>query len=168
MTEQPRKLSRRDAIKLLGAAAGASVLASLPTKWTKPEITTGVLPAHAQTSACSYAVFIEVLSNDGTLGFSVSQGPSPDQSWSSPGAAGSTAFWHCQSGCLEIDLILNSGISASASVQITTYNHSPFTLNFDNSIIANQYHEILVDMATGDYVLNYAQPPQGFQCLWAG
>lgn len=50
MTEQPKKLSRRDAIKVLGAAAGASVLATLPTKWTKPEITAGVLPAHAQTS----------------------------------------------------------------------------------------------------------------------
>lgn len=58
MTEQSKKLSRRDAIKLLGAAAGASVLASLPTKWTKPEITTGVLPAHAQTPAC-YDLVIE-------------------------------------------------------------------------------------------------------------
>ena len=51
MTEQPKKLSRRDAIKLIGAATGASLLASLPTKWTKPEVTAGVLPAHAQTSS---------------------------------------------------------------------------------------------------------------------
>ena len=51
MTDQtPRKLSRRDALKILGAAAGASVLANLPSKWTKPEIAAGVLPAHAQTS----------------------------------------------------------------------------------------------------------------------
>ena len=50
MPEPSKKLSRRDAIKLIGAAAGASVLASLPTKWMKPEITTGVLPVHAQTS----------------------------------------------------------------------------------------------------------------------
>jgi len=49
MTNQ-KKLSRRDAIKLLGAATGASLLANLPSKWNKPELTGGVLPAHAQTS----------------------------------------------------------------------------------------------------------------------
>jgi hypothetical protein len=47
----PKKLSRRDAIKLLGAAAGATLLANLPSKWSKPALTSGVLPAHAQTSA---------------------------------------------------------------------------------------------------------------------
>lgn len=46
-----KKISRRDAIKLLGAAAGASVLANLPTKWKTPQIASGVLPAHAQTSS---------------------------------------------------------------------------------------------------------------------
>jgi len=50
MTE--KKLSRREAIKLLGAAAGASVLADLPRKWSKPSLKGGVLSAHAQTS-CS-------------------------------------------------------------------------------------------------------------------
>lgn len=45
-----KKISRRDAIKLLGAITGASVLANLPSKWSTPEITRGVLPAHAQTS----------------------------------------------------------------------------------------------------------------------
>jgi hypothetical protein len=44
------KLSRRDALKLLGAAAGASVLANLPSEWSTPQLTAGVLPAHAQTS----------------------------------------------------------------------------------------------------------------------
>lgn len=46
-----KKFSRRDALKILGAVAGASVLANLPSKWTKPEIAGGVLPAHAQTSS---------------------------------------------------------------------------------------------------------------------
>jgi hypothetical protein len=46
----PKKLTRRDAIKILSAAAGASVLANLPSKWSSPELTSGVLPAHAQTS----------------------------------------------------------------------------------------------------------------------
>lgn len=45
------KISRREAIKLLGAAAGASVLANLPSKWSKPELTGSTLPAHAQTSS---------------------------------------------------------------------------------------------------------------------
>src|SRR5687768_4936568 len=46
-----KKLSRRDAIKLLGAATGATLLANLPSKWSTPELTQGVLPAHAQTSS---------------------------------------------------------------------------------------------------------------------
>jgi hypothetical protein len=51
MANKPVKgVSRRDALKLLGAAAGASVLANLPSKWNTPELTAGVLPAHAQTS----------------------------------------------------------------------------------------------------------------------
>jgi hypothetical protein len=51
MTEQPhKKLSRRDALKVLAAAAGATALANLPNKWSKPGIEVGVLPAHAQTS----------------------------------------------------------------------------------------------------------------------
>jgi hypothetical protein len=45
-----KKLSRRDAIKLLGAATGATLLANLPSKWSKPSLMSGVLPAHAQTS----------------------------------------------------------------------------------------------------------------------
>jgi hypothetical protein len=49
MTEQ-KKLSRRDAIKLLGAVTGATVLANLPSKWKTPEMVSGVLPVHAQTS----------------------------------------------------------------------------------------------------------------------
>lgn len=45
-----KKLSRRDAIKLLGAVTGATLLANLPSKWSKPLLASGVLPAHAQTS----------------------------------------------------------------------------------------------------------------------
>jgi hypothetical protein len=51
MADKPvKELSRRDALKLLGAAAGATVLANLPSKWSTPALTAGVLPAHAQTS----------------------------------------------------------------------------------------------------------------------
>jgi hypothetical protein len=46
-----KKLSRRDAMKLLGAAIGGAALANLPSKWNTPEMTSGVLPAHARQSA---------------------------------------------------------------------------------------------------------------------
>lgn len=48
--EPEKKISRRDAIKLLGAAIGAAMAANLPGKWSKPEAISGVLPVHAQTS----------------------------------------------------------------------------------------------------------------------
>jgi len=50
MTEKSKKLSRRDAIKILAAATGAGVLANIPSKWTKPGMEFGALPAHAQGS----------------------------------------------------------------------------------------------------------------------
>jgi hypothetical protein len=67
--EPPTKLSRRDAIKLLGAAAGASVLANLPSKWSTPQLAAGVLPAHAQTSELHSLSCDDLLQtlNSGTL-----------------------------------------------------------------------------------------------------
>ncbi len=51
-----KRMSRRDAMKILGAAAGASVLAGLPSKWSKPELAAGALPAHAQTTGVSHTL----------------------------------------------------------------------------------------------------------------
>jgi hypothetical protein len=48
--KSPKEISRRDAIKILAAVAGATALVNLPDKWTKPGMEVGVLPAHAQTS----------------------------------------------------------------------------------------------------------------------
>ena len=45
-----KQISRRDAMKILAAAVGATALANLPGKWSPPELEMGVLPAHAQTS----------------------------------------------------------------------------------------------------------------------
>ena len=59
-----QKITRRDAIKLLGASVGAGVLANLPAKWTTPELSGGNLPAHAQTSDCpagTSSMFVEFL-----------------------------------------------------------------------------------------------------------
>lgn len=62
-----RKLSRRDAIKLLGAATGATLLANLPSKWSTPELASGVLPAHAQTSMLHTLTCTSLL-NAGSVG----------------------------------------------------------------------------------------------------
>lgn len=70
-----KKLSRRDAIKLLGAATGATLLANLPSKWSKPSLASGVLPAHAQTSlaiACGSGLSINTTNNSGTVNASAS------------------------------------------------------------------------------------------------
>ncbi len=48
--EKQRPISRRDAIKVLSAAAGAAVIANLPADWETPIVEMGVLPAYAQTS----------------------------------------------------------------------------------------------------------------------
>lgn len=48
--QKSTKVSRRDTIKILAAAAGAGALANFPSKWTKPGMDFGLLPAHAQTS----------------------------------------------------------------------------------------------------------------------
>ena len=47
-----KQLSRREAMKVLGTAIGGSALASLPPAWSKPALTSGSLPVHAQTSGC--------------------------------------------------------------------------------------------------------------------
>jgi hypothetical protein len=46
----PKEISRRDAMKILAAVAGAATLSNIPEKWVKPGLEIGVLPAHAQTS----------------------------------------------------------------------------------------------------------------------
>jgi hypothetical protein len=55
-------LSRRDLVKFL-AAAGGSLSASilLPGRWIKPEIASGVLPAHAQaTEQCTVGELVSI------------------------------------------------------------------------------------------------------------
>ncbi|MCZ2127942.1 MAG: twin-arginine translocation signal domain-containing protein [Anaerolineales bacterium] len=57
MSNKPvEKVSRRDAIKILTAAAGAVALANIPDKWIKPDADFGVLPAHAQTSGGAHTI----------------------------------------------------------------------------------------------------------------
>ena len=137
-----KKISRRDAIKLLGAVAGATALANLPSKWSKPELVSGVLPAHAQTSAVCWAVYIEVLS--GNFIYTVQNGPAPDLTTGS-GGSGSVLAWACQTGCLFLWLDLITATSASGSVRITTLTGST-TVNYTNSDFTR---DIVIEMGTG-------------------
>lgn len=75
MTQNSKQISRRDALKILAAAAGASVLANLPSRWTTPKLVAGVLPAHAQTSAgLPLVLTVSVVSLiSSPIGFTVSQ-----------------------------------------------------------------------------------------------
>ena len=153
-----KKLSRRDAIKLLGAAAGATVLANLPSKWSKPELASGVLPAHAQTSCV--AVFLEILSATGippALGIVVA-GPFPDAQ-TGVGDVGSTATWYCQPDCLEISI--GRGSFTTATIRITTLSNQ-ITFNFDD---ANPNDQVLIDLSTGAVALNGVG--SAGSCNWA-
>ncbi len=48
--QKKNTVSRRQALKTIAAITGAATLTQLPTKWASPILTSGVLPAHAQTS----------------------------------------------------------------------------------------------------------------------
>ena len=65
-----KKISRRDAMKLLGAAIGGAVLSTLPSKWNTPELAAGVLPAHARQSgfSCENLVRTATVDSGGLLG----------------------------------------------------------------------------------------------------
>ncbi|MCB2179931.1 twin-arginine translocation signal domain-containing protein [bacterium] len=168
MSEKMKKnnqLSRRDALKVLGAAAGATALANLPKKWNSPELLSGVLPAHAQTSilptptpepACvDYAVTLELLTSGGNLD-QLYASPVPDENeWT--GLAGSYARWNCQSGCLYIK-VFNPTLQPSTG-RLTTISHQ-IPLEFLDG--TSRY--ILINMDTGEYALDGGTPPDG--CQW--
>lgn len=144
MTEQKKKLTRRDAIKLLGAVAGASMLANLPAKWSKPSLMSGVLPAHAQTSCIS--VLIEVL--EGNFTYEVKHNaPEPDVV-TGDGGPGSTRVWYCQDECLFLYLDLDTDLSETGSVRITTLA-GQFIENYSDP--GNVIRDIVIDMGSGEY-----------------
>ncbi|HSR31409.1 MAG TPA: twin-arginine translocation signal domain-containing protein [Anaerolineae bacterium] len=107
-----KRLSRRDALKLLGAAAGASVLANLPSKWSTPQLTAGVLPAHAQTTCTR---IFQAIAATGAAGNRVWQYVEPSYvsqegifpasaaEFLAPPPSGWTVRWECKDGCLQID-----------------------------------------------------------------
>jgi hypothetical protein len=157
MTGQNKQLTRRDAIKLLGAVAGASMLANLPTKWSKPSLMSGVLPAHAQTSCNS--VLIEVL--EGNFFVSVrNNAPQPDLV-TGDGGPGSTLVWVCRDECLFLWCDLNANLSETGSVRITTLA-GQFIENYD---VMDSLRDIVIDMGSGEYSNEFGSGSAG-DCSW--
>jgi len=141
-----KKISRREAIKLLGAAAGASLLANLPAKWSKPELTGGVLPAHAQTSGCTDpAIYIELLATNG-ITFNSNVAPTgPTVLFNT----GETISWPC-APCVYVEGSITNG---SQPFRVTVMGGTPFdrTPYFPVSNFSNTWR-ILLDTSTGNYV----------------
>jgi hypothetical protein len=146
MSEENKKsLSRRDALKVLGAATGAAALANLPEKWSTPELATGVLPAHAQTSVC-YALIIELIDTDGEAWFDSFQIP-PDEE------DGAFLRWYCQEGCVDLDIWAEGEGVTFITVRVTTVAGT-----FEHTAYAGEggpYFPLLVDLVTGAYSLSF-------------
>lgn len=51
-----KKISRRDAIKILSAALGGAALSAIPPKWSKPALAASQLPEHARQSVLASIV----------------------------------------------------------------------------------------------------------------
>ena len=126
MSENNKNLSRRDALKLLGAAAGAAALANLPEKWSSPELASGVLPAHAQTSACR--VFTaEVIA---TSGGSTPLGWINPASYYPPGAVGDVFYYDdCGTDCIYGLIYSYNGdfsgdTTVSATIRVSTHSQT--------------------------------------------
>ena len=145
MTDKPtRQLSRRDALKLLGAAAGASVLANLPSKWSTPALTAGVLPAHAQTSGCTdSALVFQVIASEGTLEHEYS--PNPDSDSGGPLTEGYQATWACGDRCVAV--AVGAGPGESGTLRFTVMNGVPF----DVPLPAVSIYWIYLNAGTGVY-----------------
>ena len=150
MTDQNNKLTRRDAIKLLGVAVGASVLANLPSKWSKPTLTAGVLPSHARSS-CT-ALTIEVDSSNEVVSMFIDPNittapdvfPPVQIPYSlSYNLNSGPAIWYCQNSCVYTAI----GSNDAAKVRITTTES--FVLDFPEK--SSTIYIILINLITGEY-----------------
>ena len=118
MTQKTQKqLTRRDALKMLGAAVGAAALANLPSKWSTPELAKGVLPAHAQVSRCTeWALVIETIAAEGQVAYDYfTSSIDPTEMVQTPALVGTAVYWSCDvTGCLYVAF----GLTGSGSVTV--------------------------------------------------
>ena len=162
MTEQNKKFSRRDAIKLLGAAAGAAALANLPSKWSKPEVISGVLPAHAQSTATctgNAASFTINANGVGTNYIFWLNGP-VDDSGNLTGSQSYSKSYPCGPGCLQIYTFAQVP-GSGPTIELTTFSQGTITIPFASPSFGVN---ILVDLSTGQYSTTLGQPVGG--CFW--
>lgn len=122
--------NRRAALKALAAATGAAGLAALPTRWGKPVVNVGAVPAHAQTSCV--AAYVEV-TGSGTWGFTGWNGPPPTVgSITQPIVGPATVYWACgTTGCGTMAIEWFSGPDIDVTVW-TPNQVQQFTLNLLN------------------------------------
>ena len=137
------KLSRREAIKILGTATGASLLANIPAKWSRPEVTGSQLPAFAQTSCGS--LLVEITETDGTVSLNANSG------WDD--IKGQIS---CRTGCFDFVVSINSG--TYADIQITTLAGGPYPYSVTG--VGSQF---LVNLDTGE-IGQDGEPVNG--CSW--
>ena len=152
-----KNLSRRDALKLLGAAAGASVLANLPSKWSTPRLTAGVLPAHAQSSCYFFEAekATSISSTNVVLKYVEPSFVGPEATFPTEPGLGGVFFapinwklrWECKQGCLQIsfdgewEFVFPDGSTGGVT---------------DNMVY--------VDLTAGLHGIN--ETPQGSECEW--
>ena len=159
MTEQNKKLSRRDAIKLLGAAAGAAALANLPAKWSKPELVSGVLPAHAQsTAACTEVAASFTINANGVItNYIFWLNGLGDGSGNLSGSQSYSNSYPCGPGCLRIYAFAQNP-APGPTIELTTFSQGTITIPFALGV------NILVDLSTGQYSTTLGQTVGG--CDW--
>jgi hypothetical protein len=144
------KISRRDAIKILGAAIGGAALSTIPPKWSQPVLAASQLPEHARQSVVAVcttnALVLEILSSS-TGDFN---GPSmnilPDNSI--PGNTSRQIVWNCtHSGCfLGTFPLRNPPAGTTVTANVSTFSQGPVSVVWND---ANPSHTISVNFATG-------------------
>jgi hypothetical protein len=151
-----KKISRRDAIKLLGAVTGATVLANLPSKWKTPQLARGVLPAHAQTSQCFVLSIVVTTAATATIFGGANVAPDINTAGTTY-ALGTGMFWNCGgTGCIRYEI----DTGGTVVLELTPLGYAPITFTFPSVP-----RSILVDRATGNYALDYQNPTPG-NCSW--
>jgi hypothetical protein len=156
MPQTPKKLSRRDALKVLGAAAGATALANLPSRWTTPVINAGVLPAHAQSSCNGSSLTAEITFLTGLSGGTYVSA-SPDAASDPPNQEGYRLSWVCRDECILLYAYALSGegdaqINLHVTVEPAGGASNTFDLTYDTGV-ANDYAIVWVYLngSTGVY-----------------
>ncbi len=148
MTE--KKISRRDTIKVLGAAIGGAALSTIPAKWSKPVLAASQLPEHARQSVLAtcttYALVLEILSLSTGDFNSPTMNVQPDNSIS--GNTSRQVVWNCShTGCFYgIFPLRNPPAGTTVTANVSTFSQGPVNVVWDD---AHPVHSISVNFNTG-------------------